>query len=177
MNWPNTITLFRLLLVPIYFVLLPSINNEYKHILSIFTITLGYGLDILDGYIARKYNLITNLGKNLDPLADKLLLVAVGIGLWHTGRLPLWLVLFIIVRETMMILGGVINYVYTKIAIPANALGKFNTCYVYVLIISFSFQWGISIYLAWGFVFLVITTTVTYFNTFLKKLSLKNLAK
>lgn len=177
MNWPNTITFSRLLLIPIYLLLLPDVRDQYKHIFSIVIITIGSGLDVLDGYIARKFNMVTNLGKVLDPLADKLLLVTVGMGLWFTGRLPLWLILFIVVREGIMILGGTINYLYTKVAISANALGKLNTCYVYVLIVSYSFRWSISNFLAWGFVVLVLITTLVYLNIFINKLSAEKLAK
>lgn len=177
MNWPNTITIFRLALIPVYITVLPKISYDLKHVFSIFIITLGAALDMLDGYIARKYNMITNLGKMLDPLADKLLLVAVGMGLWINNKLPLWLISFIIIREGMMILGGMINYVYTKVAIPANVLGKFNTCYVYVLIVSYSFSWWISKVLAQGFVVLVLITTMVYLNIFISKLSEERLAK
>lgn len=177
MNWPNSITFSRLLLIPIYLLFLPLVKDNAKHIFSIFIITIGSVLDVLDGYIARKYNMATNLGKILDPLADKLLLVTVGMGLWFTGRLPLWLILFIVIREAIMILGGTINYLYTKVAISANALGKLNTCYVYVLILSYSFRWSISTFLAWGFITLVLITTLVYLNIFINKLATEKLAK
>jgi cardiolipin synthase len=174
MNWPNLITLGRMFLIPIYIVILPNISISNKHIFSLCIIGLGALLDILDGYIARKYNLITDIGTVLDPLADKLLLVTVGIGLWLNNKLPFWLVIFIIVREGIMIIGGLINYLYTKIVIPANILGKINTGYVYVLIVSYIFNWSIRGYLAIGFIGLVLLTTVNYINIFFSKISTKN---
>lgn len=175
MNWPNLITLVRLFLIPIYLMVLPNISYSYKHIFSLFIITIGALLDMLDGYIARKYSLVTDLGIILDPLADKLLLVTVGIGLWLNDKLPLWLIIFIIIREAIMILGGLVNYIYTKVVISANFWGKINTCYVYLLIISYIFNWSAKKYLTIGFIGLVVLTTGIYFKIFLSKIKLKRI--
>lgn len=168
MNLPNVLTSIRLLLVPIYISFLPDVVN--KLFFSLVILALGGFLDIADGYIARKYNLITDFGKMMDPLADKLLLITIAGGLWLNGYIPFWILVFMAIREGVMIAGGAISYLYKKIAIPANALGKINTCYIYMLIISYILQWEIRSLLARGFVLLVLVTTIVYSNIFINKL-------
>ena len=177
MNLPNVITVIRLLLVPFYIIYLPYVDTYSKLIFSLSILGLGGVLDVADGYIARKCNLITDFGKMMDPLADKLLLITIACGLWINSYIPFWLLLFMIIREGVMIAGGTINYLYTKIAIPANVLGKINTCYVYLLIISYTLKWKINTLLARGFVFLMIITTIVYSNIFINKMITKKVAK
>ncbi len=99
MNLPNKITLFRVFLIPIFLVLLlvPQIPNGRILAASIFIIAAL--TDLLDGYLARKNNLVTNFGKFMDPMADKLLVCSALICFVQLGQLPAWIVIIIIARE------------------------------------------------------------------------------
>ena len=99
MNLPNQITLVRVILVPVFVVimLLNSIPNNDVIACVIFCVACAS--DFVDGYLARKWNLVTNFGKFADPLADKLLVSAALICLVDLNRLPSWVVIIIISRE------------------------------------------------------------------------------
>lgn len=132
MNLPNKITLFRIILVP-FMLLVPlfnigstflGINVGNLIILAIFLVASF--TDFLDGYLARKYNLITNFGKFLDPIADKLLVITALIMLVDTGIIPTWIPVIIIAREFLvsgvrMLAAGEGN------VIAASMLGKIKT--------------------------------------------------
>ncbi|WP_082234132.1 CDP-diacylglycerol--glycerol-3-phosphate 3-phosphatidyltransferase [Halobacillus massiliensis] len=110
MNLPNKITLSRIALIPV-FIILMSVPFEWgtlrmgeeelpvSHLAGAVLFILASTTDWIDGYIARKYNLVTNLGKFLDPLADKLLVSAALILLVEIGLAPAWIVIAIISRE------------------------------------------------------------------------------
>ena len=89
MNLPNKLTIFRVILIPFFvvFLLLDPSNQTYRYIADAIFIIASL-TDMLDGKIARKYNLVTNFGKFMDPLADKLLVSAAMICLIATGQLP-----------------------------------------------------------------------------------------
>ncbi|MCP3026052.1 CDP-diacylglycerol--glycerol-3-phosphate 3-phosphatidyltransferase [Halobacillus sp. A5] len=110
MNLPNKITLSRIFLIPV-FILLMSVPFNWgdiqmgdrtlpaAHLAAAILFIIASTTDWIDGYIARKYNLVTNLGKFLDPLADKLLVSAALILLVEIGLAPAWIVILIISRE------------------------------------------------------------------------------
>jgi CDP-diacylglycerol--glycerol-3-phosphate 3-phosphatidyltransferase len=84
--------------------------------------------DFLDGYIARKYKLISNLGKVLDPLGDKLMMVAVLACITIDGVIPLWAIITVVVKEALMGIGGLVIHRLGKMEIPpSNILGKSAT--------------------------------------------------
>ena len=98
MNLPNKITLLRVLLVPVFmFVLYSNINNSHYIAGAIFIIASL--TDTLDGYIARKHKLVTNFGKFVDPLADKILVLAAMIMLVEMNKLPAWIPVIVLARE------------------------------------------------------------------------------
>lgn len=112
MNLPNRITLARICLIPImmFFLLVNfkfypepihwgSFQLSFNHLIAAVIFLLAASTDGIDGYIARKYNMVTNLGKLLDPLADKLLVSAVLISLVELGRCDSWIAIVIISRE------------------------------------------------------------------------------
>ncbi|CAM4262453.1 MULTISPECIES: CDP-diacylglycerol--glycerol-3-phosphate 3-phosphatidyltransferase [Paenibacillus] len=112
MNLPNRITLARICLIPImmFFLLVDfkfypepihwgSFQLSINHLIAAVIFLLAASTDGIDGYIARKYNMVTNLGKLLDPLADKLLVSAVLISLVELGRCDSWIAIVIISRE------------------------------------------------------------------------------
>jgi CDP-diacylglycerol--glycerol-3-phosphate 3-phosphatidyltransferase len=126
-NLPNKLTMLRILLVPIFvfLILVPIFGEANKWVvLAIFAVACF--TDFLDGKIARKYNLITNFGKFMDPLADKLLVCSALIVLVGLGKTPSWFVAIIIARE-FVVSGLRLIAVDNDIVIAASWWGKFKT--------------------------------------------------
>lgn len=119
----NFITVGRLLLVPIFFVLLISGGNR---ILSTALYALAASTDWLDGQIARRTKTVSELGKLLDPFVDRLLLAAGVIGLWIIGSLPLWIVIVLVIRDSIL-LGGSFRLARKGGGIDVIFLGKLTT--------------------------------------------------
>ena len=130
MNLPNKLTIFRVILV-IPFVAL-MLNGYDLWAVAVFIIASL--TDLLDGKIARKYNLITDFGKFMDPLADKLLVCAAMICLVEMGRLPAWMVIIIISRE-FIISGFRLVASDNGVVIAASYWGKFKTTFQMLMII------------------------------------------
>ena len=124
---PNILSAFRILLVPDFAIVYFS-NIKNAHNLSLFIFIVANITDVIDGYIARKYNLITKVGTVLDPLADKLMQLTVLICLTIDGFIPIWLTLVILGLEMGMIIAG--SYMYLRehsTVIPSNTFGKSAT--------------------------------------------------
>lgn len=135
MNLPNKLTVIRVALIPFFvaFMLADFAGDMSKYIaLTIFCIASF--TDFLDGYIARKNNLVTNFGKFMDPLADKLLVCSAMICLVETGRLSAWIVIIIISRE-FIISGFRLVASDNGIVIAASYWGKFKTVFQMLMII------------------------------------------
>lgn len=118
-NVPNALTLLRLLLIPV-FVWLISINRM-MWALAVFA--FASLTDILDGWIARRYNLITDFGKLLDPLADKLMVLSVMLSLALKGITPWAAIIILFVKEGLMMLGGIL-LLRKKVVVYSMPLGK-----------------------------------------------------
>ena len=103
MNLPNFLTAIRFLLVPVMTCFL--VSKDFT--LAIIIYILASITDVLDGYIARKYNMITKLGKILDPMADKLLQFSALVGLWVVNVIPFWITLIFFLKEIFMGLGAI----------------------------------------------------------------------
>ena len=125
MNLANKITIFRVFLVPVFMFVLYSDFANSTYIAAIIFIFASL-TDTLDGYIARSRNLVTNFGKFVDPLADKILVSAALISLVGLGKVPAWVVVIIIARE-FTISGFRIIAASEGITIAASPLGKFKT--------------------------------------------------
>ena len=133
MNLPNKLTMFRVKLLPFFVVfLLVDITTSDKWIaLAIFIVASL--TDLLDGKIARKYNLVTNFGKFMDPLADKLLVCSALICLVSLGKIAAWMVIVIIARE-FIISGFRLIASDNGVVIAASYWGKFKTTFQMVMI-------------------------------------------
>ena len=131
MNLPNFLTIIRLLLVPImaYFL----ISRDFT--LAILFYVLASVTDILDGYIARKYNLITDLGKILDPLADKLLQFSALMGLWIVDVIPFWITLVFFLKEIFMGLGAIKLLRRNDVVVSSKWFGKLSTILFFIAIV------------------------------------------
>lgn len=99
MNLPNKITIFRVILVPFFVYFMLDANIPYHNYIAEGIFIVACLTDMLDGYIARKYNMMTNFGKFMDPLADKLLVCAALICFVGVKIIPEWIVIIIISRE------------------------------------------------------------------------------
>ena len=135
MNLPNKLTILRVLMIPFFvlFALVDLIPGYSKYIAVALFVTASL-TDLLDGKIARKYNMVTNFGKFMDPLADKLLVCAALICLVSTDRLPAWIVIVIISRE-FIISGFRLVASDNGVVIAASYWGKFKTTFQMLMII------------------------------------------
>jgi len=130
MNLPNKLTIFRVILVvPFVVLLLAGYNWTPLAIFVIAAIT-----DLIDGKIARKYGLVTNFGKFMDPLADKLLVCSALICLIQLDRIPAWIVIVIIARE-FIISGFRLIASDNGVVIAANMWGKYKTTFQMIMVI------------------------------------------
>jgi len=119
--------------------------NEHNILYATGIFILAGVTDGLDGYIARKYNLVTKIGQMLDPLADKLMQITVIACFTVAGILPIWILTIIVAKESLMIIGGMVLYTRKeKIVIPADHLGKAATVlfYLAILLIAFDSPYG-----------------------------------
>jgi CDP-diacylglycerol---glycerol-3-phosphate 3-phosphatidyltransferase len=124
-NLPNTITLIRISLVPFLFLLLLSPGEFWSLIMAILFVAVSI-TDLLDGYIARKYHLVTTVGKFLDPIADKLIINTAMILMIPIGRIPAWIVAITIIRD--LLVDGIRSIASSEgTYIQASRLGKQKT--------------------------------------------------
>lgn len=143
MNLPNKLTILRVFLIfPFVLFMLTDIGGSTGKYIACVIFIIASFTDFLDGYIARKYKLVTNFGKFMDPLADKLLVCAALICLTSIQMLPAWIVIVIISRE-FVISGFRLIASDNGIVIAASYWGKFKTvsqmAMIILLIINFSF--------------------------------------
>lgn len=161
MNLPNQLTIFRcILIVPFVILLLNGFDLISLAIFIIASLT-----DLADGKIARKYNLVTNFGKFMDPLADKLLVCSALIILIQLGRIPSWVVLIIIARE--FIITGFRTVASDKgVVIAASYWGKYKTTFqmimVCLMLANFAFLQIVTDIVMWIAVALTVISLVDY---------------
>ncbi len=143
MNLPNKLTVLRVLLIPFFvlFTLVDLVPGYSKYIAVLIFIAASL-TDLLDGKIARKYNLVTNFGKFMDPLADKLLVCAALICLVSEELLPAWMVIIIISRE-FIISGFRLVASDNGLVIAASYWGKFKTTFQMLMIIVLLLDFGV----------------------------------
>ena len=136
MNLPNKLTIIRVCLIPFFVaaLLFDHGNNYTMRIVANVLFIIASLTDLFDGKIARKYNLVTNFGKFMDPLADKLLVCSALICLIELGQLPAWVVIIIISRE-FIISGFRLIASDNGIVIAASYWGKFKTVFQMAMII------------------------------------------
>ncbi len=135
MNLPNKLTMMRVLLIPVFVVaLLVPIGVSWQKWIALAIFIVASLTDLADGKIARKYNLVTNFGKFMDPLADKLLVCAALVCLVSLERIPAWVVIIIISRE-FIVSGLRLIAVDQGVVIAASMWGKVKTVFQMTMII------------------------------------------
>ena len=141
MNLPNKLTIIRVCLIPFFVaaLLFDHGNNYTMRIVANVLFIVASLTDLFDGKIARKYNLVTNFGKFMDPLADKLLVCSALICLIELGQLPAWVVIIIISRE-FIISGFRLVAADNGVVIAASDWGKFKTTFQMAAVILMIFN-------------------------------------
>lgn len=135
MNTPNKLTVGRMILVPfLVLFMLTDLGGEANSYIALGIFVVASVTDWFDGKLARKYNQITNFGKFMDPLADKLLVCSAMICFIELEKLPAWIVIVIIARE-FIISGFRLIAAENGIVIAANYWGKFKTVSQMIMII------------------------------------------
>ncbi len=134
MNLPNKLTIVRVLLIPFFvFFMMTDYLGEMSKWIALLIFVAASLTDLLDGKIARKYNLVTNFGKFMDPLADKLLVCSALICLIELNKIPSWMVIIIIARE-FIISGFRLVAADNGVVIAASYWGKFKTTFQMVAV-------------------------------------------
>lgn len=140
MNIPNSLTTLRIFLIPVYLYFFYS--NFQNNILFAGLVFILAGIsDVLDGYIARKYDMTSKFGAVLDPVADKLMTFTILISFTTKGIIPIWILIALGIKEMMMLLGGGILYIFKgKQIVASNQYGKIATLSFYAATLSIVFK-------------------------------------
>ena len=183
-NIPNMLTLLRIALIPVMVVLLLSPTRK-AGFWSAAVFAVASTTDWLDGYLARRMGIVTTFGKFLDPIADKLIVMAALIMILPFDRVPAWMVLVILGRE--IIITGLRGLASTEgIVIPASNLGKFKTIFQIVailgLLLHYDYHWffainnpylfvnmhNVGLFYLWIAFVLTVWSGVDYLNKFVR---------
>jgi len=169
MNTANKLTMLRVLLIPVFIVILYIQFECYRYV-ALVVFILASLTDLADGYIARKKNLITDFGKFMDPLADKVLTCAALLWFIEVGLIPAWLVLIVVLREFMVTGMRLIASAKGQV-IAAGVSGKIKTLVTNLCIMVMFlplYDWGIgwALYVCW--VLIGVTTVGSGIEYFVK---------
>ncbi|MBW7455242.1 CDP-alcohol phosphatidyltransferase family protein [Paenibacillus sepulcri] len=162
MNLPNMLTMLRFILIPVYVFIFAA-----GHMITAFFIMVAAGLtDILDGYLARRNNQVTNLGSMLDPLADKTMMITVILSLLFTGLISWSAGAAIFIRDLGMIIGSAFFHFRGKKTVPANWMGKLTTVLYYVAIMFIFFELSYATAYLWAVIIFSFITSFIYIFLF-----------
>ena len=176
---PNILTILRFVLIPIILNFLAQDN----YIMAFVFLTLSGLTDVLDGYIARKYNFITNFGKLIDPLADKCTQILILAALTVKNIIPVWILAIVVIKEFVMVAGA--SFLYGKeLVVSSKWYGKLATVLFYIAIVcslcirQFNIPFDFSMYLYYLALVATIFSLFMYIKAFymqgyLKKENLK----
>ncbi len=156
MNTANKLTLLRVFIIPVFLIVL-YLDFKYSRYVALGLFILASFTDFLDGYIARHHDQITDFGKFMDPLADKVLVVAAMLWFVETGIMPAWALLIVIIRE-FAVTGLRLVAVDNGRVIAAGRSGKVKTAATMVCIIIMFFP--VPKYLIWICVGVIVLTTI-----------------
>lgn len=167
MNLPNKLTVLRMLMIPFFVVfMLTNLGGANGKYIALVIFVVASLTDLLDGHLARKHNLVTNFGKFMDPLADKLLVCSALICLVATGRLAAWMVIVIISRE-FIISGFRLIASDNGVVIAASYWGKFKTTFQMVMIVLLILDLGgafrtVEVIVTWIALILTVVSLIDY---------------
>ena len=172
---PNILSMCRLLLIPT----ITYSVYEGNYLVALIVFTISSITDIVDGFIARKFNYVTNLGKLLDPLADKLTQISVIASLVIKNIIKSWILYILIVKELLLIIGSAVLY-KKKTVVHSKWYGKLATVLLYLAIVCslvlryYNISSGIFANMNFALYCLAITCTVFAFFMYVKN-SIKNI--
>jgi len=175
LNIPNGITVFRIFLVPVVIWLIIAHQMQW----AFFVLFLAGVTDALDGYLAKKFGLHTELGAYLDPLADKALLVSIYIVLGLSGHLPVWLVIAVVSRDLLIIGAIMLSWMLERpVKLRPLFISKLNTAFQIVLaglvLANLAFGLGLAqlnLLLIWITGMLTIMSAAAYLVTWLRHMA------
>lgn len=168
MNTPNKLTIARVVMIPFFvaFLMYDIVGDAGKWVALVIFIAASL-TDTLDGYLARKYHLVTNFGKFMDPLADKLLVCSALICFTSTGQLAAWITIIIIARE-FIISGFRLIAADNQIVIAASMWGKVKTVCQMFMVILLILNWPFLIFqilalvVTWAALILTVVSLIDY---------------
>jgi len=167
---PNILSVFRIFLVPVFLIAYFTDDHDIK-IYAILVYALASLSDFLDGFLARKYQAASNLGKFLDPLGDKLMTVSVMVSITIDGLLPIWAVLITAVKEILMAIGGYVVAKVANVEIPAsNLIGKVSTVVFFLVCVAvmiFNIPGNIVTIMISGAILLALLALASYIKTYI----------
>lgn len=167
MNTPNKLTLLRVILIPFFVVCMLAVSAGWGKWAALSIFIIASLTDMLDGYLARRDNLVTNFGKFMDPLADKLLVCSAMICLVDMERIPSWVVIIIIGRE-FVISGFRLIASDNGVVIAANYWGKIKTvCQMIMIIVVIADLGGVFVVVEQVLIYLSLILTVISLATYL----------
>ena len=158
LNVPNVLTVVRILLVPVLVVALLAKSGS-GDLLAAIVFAMASLTDAIDGYLARSRNWVTNFGKLMDPVADKLLIVAALVALVSLGRLEAWVAMVVIAREFAVTALRVAVATQGGVVIPASAWGKIKTAVQVAMVISLIAVHGRPVWLS-ALIYVTVAVTV-----------------
>lgn len=171
---PNILTMCRFVLVPFIFISIV----EKNYVAAFVFLTISGATDVLDGFIARKFNFITNFGKLIDPLSDKATQVSVLAALCIENIIPLWILFIVFLKEIIMIAGA--SFLYGKeLVVSSKWYGKLSTVLFYAAIVAslivkyFNISFHFDTYIYYLALIMTIFSLIMYFNAFYKQGYLK----
>lgn len=162
-NIPNFLSFLRIIIAPFIFYYLSKDDSTW---ILVTLIVVAFISDYLDGITARKFNQITEAGKIVDPLADKIIVIVVMIGTVVYRDFPLWALIIILARDIIILLLGMLIMKKTGIVPVSNNMGK-GTVNVYALaFIAYIFYWEpVKIYLLWLSMLMVVLSSISYYRS------------
>lgn len=134
-NIPNCLCFFRILLIPLFLYVYFVADFKNRYLVAAFVLVISGISDFLDGFIARKFNMVTDFGKFIDPVADKLTQFVVAITLLFSYPLAWILLIIIILKDLMLAIVGLYLYDYGLKITGASWWGKIATAYFYIIVI------------------------------------------
>lgn len=168
MNVPNIITVSRFFFIPLFWITFFS-GSAYANLLAFIVLLLAGFSDMLDGYLARKTDQVTEMGKLLDPLADKLMMITVILAFVIDGRIT-WLAAGIFfMRDAGMILASIFLHWRGKRKVPAaNLMGKATTVLYYVVFLMIMFKLPYYVEVLWLVIIFSLITSLVYLITYFR---------
>ncbi len=141
----NVVSFVRLLMVPLYLFLLLSGQN----LAATLVFATAAATDFLDGQIARRTHTVTRLGQLLDPAIDRILMITGVLGVFLVGRIPLWVIVVVVVRDAYLLIGGGCLLSRYHIRVPVVYPGKFATTFLFVGFSGLLLNWPLIPGLGW----------------------------